>query len=279
MAIIEKYECDVCKRIFDVSDKNEIAKHEKQHKTIKNKNKEYINSISLVRSSSNITELKNNLIAGYNSISSTKITDLVFNIRYTKYPYNVKTVIDLDGNEIQLTNYYSGSISYVYNKRLSFIDDNSFDRFIKKCGINTLTGSGDGTSYSSQVQLFAQNYPILYKELEQLDDDIKQIEQQNLQAAKYAISDILQDETYISTAFKILDIDKQIHALRKMKSEKVGIIDALIQGRLEKVDLSEIDKKFKLLHYNRAIDLNYISVEDSGRLKLNTEHVYPNKKY
>lgn len=279
MAIIEKYECDVCKRIFDVSDKNEIAKHEKQHKTIKNKNKEYINSISLVRSSSNITELKNNLIAGYNSISSTKITDLVFNIRYTKYPYNVKTVIDLDGNEIQLTNYYSGSISYVYNKRLSFIDDNSFDRFIKKCGINTLTGSGDGTSYSSQVQLFAQNYPILYKELEQLDNDIKQIEQQNLQAAKYAISDILQDETYISTAFKILDIDKQIHALRKMKSEKVGIIDALIQGRLEKVDLSEIDKKFKLLHYNRAIDLNYISVEDSGRLKLNTEHVYPNKKY
>lgn len=279
MAIIEKYECDVCKRIFDVSDKNEIAKHEKQHKTIKNKTKEYINSISLVRSSSNITELKNNLIAGYNSISSTKITDLVFNIRYTKYPYNVKTAIDLDGNEIQLTNYYSGSISYVYNKQLSFIDDNSFDRFIKKCGINTLTRSGDGTSYSSQVQLFAQNYPILYKELEQLDDDIKQIEKQNLQAAKYAISDILQDETYISTAFKILDIDKQIHALKKMKSEKVGIIDALIQGRLEKVDLSEIDKKFKLLHYNRAIDLNYISVEDSGRLKLNTEHVYPNKKY
>ncbi len=279
MAIVQKYECNVCKRIFDVSDKNEIAKHEKQHKTIKNKTKEYINSISLVRSSSNITELKNNLIAGYNSISSTKITDLVFNIRYTKYPYNVKTVIDLDGNEIQLTNYYSGSISYVYNKRLSFIDDNSFDRFIKKCGINTLTGSGDGTSYSSQVQLFAQNYPILYKELEQLDNDIKQIEQQNLQAAKYAISDILQDETYISTAFKILDIDKQIHALRKMKSEEVGIIDALIQGRLEKVDLSEIDKKFKLLHYNRAIDLNYISVEDSGRLKLNTEHVYPNKKY
>lgn len=279
MAIIEKYECDICKQIFDVSDKNEIAKHEKQHKTIKNKTKEYINSISLVRSSSNITELKNNLIAGYNSISSTKITDLVFNIRYTKYPYNVKTAIDLDGNEIQLTNYYSGSISYVYNKQLSFIDDNSFDRFIKKCGINTLTRSGDGTSYSSQVQLFAQNYPILYKELEQLDDDIKQIEKQNLQAAKYAISDILQDETYISTAFKILDIDKQIHALKKMKSEKVGIIDALIQGRLEKVDLSEIDKKFKLLHYNRAIDLNYISVEDSGRLKLNTEHVYPNKKY
>lgn len=279
MAIIEKYECDICKQIFDVSDKNEIAKHEKQHKTIKHKNKEYTNAISLVRSSSNITELKNNLIAGYNSISSTKITDLVLNIRYTKYPYNVKTAIDLDGNEIQLTNYYSGSISYVYNKQLSFIDDNSFDRFIKKCGINTLTGSGDGTSYSSQVQLFTQNYPILYKELEQLDDDIKQIEKQNLQAAKYAISDILQDETYISTAFKILDIDKQIHALKKMKLEKVGIIDALIQGRLEKVDLSEIDKKFKLLHYNRAIDLNYISVEDSGRLKLNTEHVYPNKKY
>ena len=104
MAIIEKYECDICKQIFDVSDKNEIAKHEKQHKTIKHKNKEYTNAISLVRSSSNITELKNNLIAGYNSISSTKITDLVLNIRYTKYPYNVKTAIDLDGNEIQLTN-------------------------------------------------------------------------------------------------------------------------------------------------------------------------------